>query len=121
MTLLATIIFSNRTWSIPIALAALVLIASIIWSWRSSAVEPWLKATCGLLKLAGIIALALCLLDPLWVGERARPGANIFGVIADNSQSLKIKDAAQTQSRGEILREQLIGGAKGWRSALDEN
>jgi uncharacterized membrane protein len=121
MITLATILFSNRTWMVPIVVGVLLLGGAVIWSWRRSPAQGWVAGACVLLKLAGILSLALCLLDPLWVGERARPGANVFGIIADNSQSLKMKDALETRSRGEILREQLTGGAKGWRSTLDEN
>jgi uncharacterized membrane protein len=73
------------------------------------------------LKLAGVLALAFCLLDPLRVSQRARPGANLFALIADNSQSMQVKDAGQLQSRGEILRDQLTNDATGWQSALSEN
>jgi uncharacterized membrane protein len=76
---------------------------------------------CGLLKLAGILALALCLLDPMHVSQRARPGANLFALMADNSQSLQIKDAGQPQSRGDLLRAELTNDADGWQSALAEN
>lgn len=121
MMFFAAIIFSNRAGLLPIIAAVMVLATILFWSWRRSAAEPWVRAVCPLLKLLGILALALCLLDPLWVGERARPGANVFGVIADNSQSLKMKDANETRSRGDVMREQLVGGAKGWRFALEDN
>src|SRR5437763_163365 len=107
MTMLATILFSNRAWMVPIVVGVIILVGAVIWSWRRSPAQGWVAGACVLLKIAGIVALALCLLDPLWVGERARPGANVFGIIADNSQSLKMKDAAETRSRGEVLREQL--------------
>ena len=118
---LASIIFSNRAWMAPIVVGVVILAGAVLWSWRKSPAQGWVAGACMLLKLAGIVALALCLLDPLWVGERARPGANIFGVIADNSQSLKMKDAQETRSRGELLREQLTAGGKSWVAALDEN
>jgi len=118
---LATIIFSNRAWMAPIIVGVVILGGAVVWSWRRSPTQGWVAGACVLLKLAGIMALALCLLDPLWVGERARPGANIFGIIADNSQSLKMKDARETRSRGEMLRQELTGDVKGWRSVLDEN
>jgi uncharacterized membrane protein len=121
MTLHAAILFSNRAWMPVIVAGVVILTIAMFWSWRRSAAEGWVRIACGLLKFTGIGALALCLLDPLWVGERARPGANIFAVIADNSQSLKMKDASETRSRGDELREQLSGGGKGWRSTLDEN
>ena len=47
------------------------------------------------------------LLEPLWSGLHARPGANIFAIVADNSQGLQIKDRGETRSRGEVLRELL--------------
>ncbi|HEX4265378.1 MAG TPA: glutamine amidotransferase [Verrucomicrobiae bacterium] len=121
MTSLALILFSNRAWVFPVVAIVVILAGVIAWSWRRSPVAPWVKFVCTLLKLAGIIALALCLLDPQWIGKRARPGANIFGVIADNSQSLNVKDAFETRSRGDVLREQLTGGAKTWRSDLENN
>lgn len=121
MTTFATILFSNRAWMVPIVVGVVILGGAVLWSWRSSPAQGWVAGTCVLLKIAGILALALCLLDPLWVGERARPGANVFGIIADNSQSLKMKDAAETHSRGEVLRQQLTAGGKGWVSVLDEN
>jgi uncharacterized membrane protein len=121
MMTLATIIFSNRAGFVPIAVGVVLLAGAVIWSWRRSPAQGWVAGACVLLKIAGILALALCLLDPLWVGERARPGANVFGIIADNSQSLKMKDAPEPRSRGEVLREQLTGGAKGWLPTLEEN
>ncbi|HWD92800.1 MAG TPA: glutamine amidotransferase [Verrucomicrobiae bacterium] len=121
MTTLAAIVFSNRAWTLPVLAIVLLLAGATVWSWRRAPVPPWVKFVCGILKLAGIIALALCLLDPQWIGKRARPGANVFGIIADNSQSLNINDAAEKRSRGDTLREQLTGGAKAWRSELENN
>ena len=62
----------------------------------------------------------MCLLEPLWVSQRARPGANVFALIADNSQSLQVKDAGQSRSRGELLREQLAADPQGWQTALEQ-
>ncbi|HXT11749.1 MAG TPA: glutamine amidotransferase [Candidatus Angelobacter sp.] len=117
----ATIILSNRAWMPAVGVGVVILAVAVLWSWRRSAAQGWVKLTCAILKLAGILALALCLLDPLRVGQHARPGANVFGIIADNSQSMEMKDPGETRSRGEVMREQLIGGGKSWRSALDEN
>lgn len=117
----ATIIFSGGHWLVP-ALAALVaLAAALIWAGRRSPTERRVRTGCALLKLAGIVTLVLCLLEPLQVSQRARPRANFFALMADNSQSLMIKDAGQTQSRGERLRQALNDGAKGWQTALQED
>ena len=121
MITLAAIVFSGREWLLPAAAAAVVLVAAILWAMYRSAANRWVRIGCGLLKTIGIVALAFCLLDPLWVGQRARPGANVFAMIADNSQGLQIKDAGEKESRGELLRKKLTGEANGWQSALEEN
>ena len=63
----------------------------LIWSYRSPA-TPAVRWLCLMLKLTGLAALAACLLEPRWLGQRARPGANLFAVVADNSQGLQIRD-----------------------------
>ncbi|HEX4349115.1 MAG TPA: glutamine amidotransferase, partial [Verrucomicrobiae bacterium] len=121
MTGFATIIFSGNHWLVP-ALATLVVLAgALVWAGRRSATERRVRIGCVLLKLAGIATLVVCLLEPLWVGQRARPGANFFALIADNSQSLMVKDTGETQSRGGLLRQSLNGDTKGWQLALEEN
>ena len=95
--------------------------AAMVWASRRGITEPWVRLVCAALKAAGIVLLALALLNPLWVSQRARPGANLFAVIADNSQSLKIRDNGAAQSRGEILRNALAADPKNWQAALEEN
>ena len=120
MTGLATIVLSGRFWLVPCLVALAVLAGALIWGSRGNAAERWVSVVCGSLKLAGAGALALCLLEPLWVSQRARPGANVFALIADNSQSLQVKDAGQSRSRGELLREQLAADPQGWQTALEQ-
>jgi len=66
------------------------------------------------------LALAACLLEPLLSRERARPGANYFALLADNSQGMKIKDRGATRSRGENLQALLTGDHTAWQPVLDE-
>lgn len=118
---LATIVFSSRAW-LPSILALIVgVAAALIWAGHRSDVAARTRLGCGLLKVAGVLTLAICLLEPLLVGHRAKPGANVFAIIADNSQSLQIKDAGKTQSRGELLRQQLTKDDDRWQSSLEEN
>ncbi len=121
MTELATIVLPGRNWLVPAFIALAVLVGAVIWSSRRNVAEPWVLIVCGALKIAGVTALALCLLEPLWTSQRARPGANVFALIADNSRSLQIKDAGQTRSRGDLLREQLLTDPQGWQRALEAN
>jgi uncharacterized membrane protein len=115
------IVLAEKAWLIPLLFLVLALAGALVWAGRRGAAGPGVRLGCGLLKLAGVLALALCLLEPLRVSQRARPGANLFALIADNSQSMQVKDAGQSQSRGEILRSQLTNDAAGWQSALAEN
>jgi len=119
MTLLATLVLSDRSWLIPCLAAFAALAGALIWASRRNPAKPWVPLLCGSLKLAGVAALAACLLEPLWVSHRARPGANVFALIADNSQSLQIKDEGQSRSRGEGLREQLAADPQGWQTVLE--
>jgi len=76
---------------------------------------------CFVLKAFGFAALAVGLIEPLWSGQRVRPGANLFAVVADNSQSLQIHDRGATRQRGEVLRELLDAQHSHWQEALEEN
>src|SRR6185369_13722046 len=69
----------------------------------------------------GLIALAVCLLEPLWSGQRARPGANQFAIVADNSMGMQIHDRDNPQSRGEFLRGLLTTEKSVWQAKLEEN
>jgi uncharacterized membrane protein len=115
----AALIFSGWHF-LWLTLVALLLAAGIlVWSYTASP-NPLVRWICPVLKLAGLTALAICLLEPLWSGQRAKPGANLFAVIADNSQGLQIHDNGSSRSRGEILRELLTARRSDWQESLDQ-
>src|ERR1041385_7467735 len=99
---LATLTLSGLNWLWPVAGALGLALLLLFWSYRTAPAGKvrWL---CLGLKLLGLAALAFCLLEPLWSGQRARPGANLIAIVADNSQSLQIKDRGEARSRGEGL------------------
>jgi uncharacterized membrane protein len=117
---LAALIFSG--WNrLSFVLAALALgVVVLLWNYRlpTGGRVRWLCLT---LKGLGLLALALCLLEPLWTGQRARPGANLFAIVADNSQGLQITDQGASQSRAELLRELLNPQRGRWQATLEEN
>jgi hypothetical protein len=91
LMVLGNLVFSSANWLwLTVILLSLALIL-LGWSYWRAGSAP-LRWTCLLLKLLGFAALAVCLLEPLWSGQRARPGANIFAVVADNSAGMQIKD-----------------------------
>src|SRR6267378_389690 len=114
-----TLIFSGWNWFWPaMALVGLTLLF-LIWSYRGAV--GGVRWICLVLKILGVGALAFCVLEPLWSGQRARPGSNLFAVIADNSQGMQIKDPGEKRSRGELLRESLISQHAAWQDSLEQN
>ncbi|MES2790460.1 MAG: glutamine amidotransferase [Planctomycetota bacterium] len=89
-----------------VVLTVLGLVALVI-SYRRSGARSWWRATAVTLKGIGIIALAACLIEPLYTGTRPRPGSNLFLVVADNSRSLQLSDQGQSQSRGDLIKDRL--------------
>jgi hypothetical protein len=114
------IVFSAHGWIVPVLALLIALAAGLVWAGHRSAVERRIRLGCGLLKMAGVLILTLCLLEPVQIGQRARPGANLFALMVDDSQSLRVKDAGQTESRGDLLRRQLTNDAGGWQAAMEE-
>jgi uncharacterized membrane protein len=119
---LATLLVSGRDWLLPAAGFVVAGLALLLWAYWRARADGWVRVTCVFLKLLGLLALAACLLEPLWTGQRARPGANYFVVLADNSQSLQIRDRNAPRSRGEFLRSLLAPDKNpGWQAKLEEN
>jgi uncharacterized membrane protein len=109
--------FSSWNWLWPVVAFAAVALLVLVWSYRASAGQP-LRWVCLALKAVGIVALALCLLEPLWLGQRARPGANLFAILADNSQGMQIHDRNESRSRGDALRAIVNPDTATWQSSL---
>lgn len=72
------------------------------------------------LRIIGAGLLLIALLDPRWTSQRAVPGANLFAIVADNSQGLSVRDAGAEHSRGEAMRAALVEAETGWMERLAE-
>ncbi|NDA67148.1 MAG: hypothetical protein EB141_05625, partial [Verrucomicrobia bacterium] len=94
---------------------------ALIWGYARAKADRGLRAVCALLKVLGFTALILCLLEPMWTGQRAKPGANVIAVVADNSQGMQIHDRGNPQSRAELLRDTVAGKGADWLTKLREN
>lgn len=117
MMLSASLTFSGLPWLWPVVLAAGLAGLAAFWSYRVAPPGAW-RWLCAGLKALGVALLAFCLLEPLWSAQRARPGANLFAIVADNSQGLQVRDRGETISRGEAM-QQLLGPAGGaWQDRL---
>ncbi len=113
---------SGWNWLWPALALGTAILLVLGWSYRSSTGFPaGLRLACLALKALGIVALAFCLVEPLWLGQRARPGANLFAVLADNSQGLQVQDRGEAKNRGEALRALVDVQASPWQQSLAES
>jgi uncharacterized membrane protein len=119
--MLAALIISGRDWVTPVAVFLAASLGLVAWSYRRDAAPGPVRIICAALKLLGLLTLGAVLLEPLWSGQRAAPGANLFVILADNSQGMGIKDRGATQNRGEMLRGLLTGDATAWTGKLEDN
>ncbi len=117
---LATLIFAGRAWLAPAAGLVVATALFVVWGYRRAAATVPVRLASAALKLLGVLALAACLLDPQWSGQRATPGSNQFLIVADNSQSLQVHDDGHSESRGDVLRNLLSGGQNNWQTKLEE-
>lgn len=115
---LGAMLFSRPDWALP-ALTVMVLTALLLfWSYKT-APAGWPRWACPALKAVAISALLFCLLEPLWSGQRARPGANTFAILADNSEGMKIRDRGASRTRADKQAELLNRNKSSWQDALE--
>ncbi|MBP8255954.1 MAG: hypothetical protein KAX37_01425, partial [Opitutaceae bacterium] len=116
----ATLTFSSDQWLWPLAVILALLGGILLWSYLPARGAGAVRWWCFALKLAGFASLIACLLEPLWLSPRARPGSNFFAILADNSEGLQIRDAGAVRTRGDELKELTDARTAGWQSHLGE-
>ncbi|MEO6741904.1 MAG: hypothetical protein ABIP20_16795, partial [Chthoniobacteraceae bacterium] len=102
--ILGSVFLAQKVWLVPVLVAFAAALGFVAWSYARSSGRAGLRALCAVLKGLGVAALLGCLLEPMWSHERAKPGANVFAVIADNSRSLTLTEPGAKRSRGEEIR-----------------
>ncbi|WP_010582217.1 glutamine amidotransferase [Schlesneria paludicola] len=115
------LIFGSQSflaWAVTLFVCGLVL---VVWRYRRSRTDWLIGWLAPALKVCGLLLLSFCLLDPLWSGQRARPGANLFLILADDSQSMTMKDPGASASRGELYKHELTAEESGWQVRLAQD
>ena len=107
-------------WTIPVAIILLIALVVVVWGYFVSGGSFRLKLFLAGVKLAAIGLLAICLLEPMIRFTRPEPGANLMLVMADDSQSLQIKDRGSSETREEVVK-QLLSDQSNWLRALDND
>jgi uncharacterized membrane protein len=118
--LAGSLIFSAWNWLWLSAAVAGLVVLLLLWSYRDARMGG-LRWLCLLLKTLGVAALGFCLLEPLWSGQKVRPGSNLFAIVADNSQGMRIKDRGLSRTRGEEVRELLDPQRASWLEEVEAN
>lgn len=121
MPLISALFLAGKEWLWPVIGAGAATLAFVLWSYLRTSAPHGLRLACALLKLLGIAALLACLLEPMWSEQRAKPGANVLAVIADNSLSMTLRDREATEPRGDALRRVVTGEKNLWHTKLTES
>ena len=120
LTVLAEVTLGARPWLGWTALLSVAALAVLVWSYRRAGSRSWVRGLAAVLKGVGIVALAVCLVEPLFTGTRPRPGSNLFLVVADNSRSLQLSDRGSRQSRGQAMKDGLAEESA-WLTRLSQD
>jgi uncharacterized membrane protein len=118
--MLASLTIGAREWVWPAIFIFAAGSALAIWGYTRVNASLGTRLLGLILRVAGLAALAACLLDPLWKDTQPRPGANVFAIIADNSQGMEIQDRGATKTRGAQLRDLVAQDKAPWQIKLAE-
>ncbi|PQO28852.1 glutamine amidotransferase [Blastopirellula marina] len=100
-------VWAARNWIVPACLLGGAVFLLVLWAYRSIEAPLWLKVCCATCKSLAIVLLATMLVEPMRSESKPVPGANLFAVVADRSQSLQIADHGEDHTRAEKLKQQL--------------
>ena len=120
LTSASAIFRGSPEWTVAAGVLMAVVLLLLAWTYaRARARRPirWLAAS---LKALGFAVLIVSLVEPLLTGSRPKPGANAFVVLVDNSQSLQVRDAGATRTRGDWVRDHVREGLP-WRTRLAQD
>jgi len=120
MTTTPNLVFGAPQWAIAAVGLAVVAAITLLWSYGRAPVRPGSKLMAAVLKGVGFGVLVLALVEPLLTGTMPRKGANAFVIMADNSQSLRIKDDQATTSRGDWIRDR-IAKESAWKTRIAQD
>jgi uncharacterized membrane protein len=121
MTLIGTVTIPMSDWVWAAGAAVVIVVALLTWTYRHVPGRDGWHRIAFALKLLGVLLLALCLIEPLHSSRRAKSGANLFLVAADNSAGMNIRDRGSDQTRGQILQDALQRGRGSWLAGLNQD
>jgi uncharacterized membrane protein len=121
MTLLGTVTIPISDWVWAAGAAVVAVLTLLAWTYqRVPGRNNWHRIAFSL-KMLGVLLLASCLIEPLYTSRRAKSGANLFLVAADNSAGMTIHDQGSDRTRGQILQNAIQKGQAGWLASLTQD
>lgn len=108
------------TWVWPAVAIASFLVVLIVWGYVRAPARRNVRLISAGVKLFGVAVLAFCLVEPLNSGLRPRSGANVFAILVDNSQSMRIANPQQSTAQPERLAK-LLDAETSWRIRLGQD
>ncbi|MEI8384177.1 MAG: glutamine amidotransferase [Planctomycetota bacterium] len=119
--MLAVVMFGGRDWIVPAMTLGVIAGIIVIVRYAGANLDGRTRWQAATLKGIALGLLILCLLEPLWSGQRARPGANLFAILADNSESMNVHDPQLKESRGQELKNLLNQEDTPWQVRLSQD
>ena len=120
VAVIAEVTLGARHWLAGALLLTVAALGVLAWGYRRGGLTSWPRTLAATLKALAIVALAVCLVEPLFTGTRPRPGSNLFLVVADNSRSLQLSDSGRGQSRGQLMKDRLAEESS-WLTRLSQD
>jgi uncharacterized membrane protein len=117
----ASLMWGQPEWlgfAAALAVGSAVLVATVYWRAAWPGPMRWIA---GLLKGSAFALIAVCLLEPLWSGTRAKPGENLVLIVVDSSASLQIADGPQNQARSGQFAAALFNEQLPWQVRLGQD
>ncbi len=117
----AVVLLGGRDWIVPAVTLGVIAGIIVVVRYAGANLDRRTRWQAATLKGIALGLLILCLLEPLWSGQRARPGANLFAILADNSKSMTVQDPQLKDSRGQILKTLLNQEDAPWQVRLSQD
>ncbi len=117
---MAMLVVGDREWAVPAAVIFAVAVAVLLRASVRTGAGRRTRVGAALPKAIGFGLLAVCLVDPHWAGVRAKPGENLFVLLADDSASLTIR-SDDGRTRGQSLRDELMATESPWQVRLAQD
>ena len=114
------IVWGAPQWMVPASWIFGVLALVVLWGYTRPYAASSVRLLAAIHKLAAILLLAFCLLDPMRSGTRPRPQANILPILVDNSRSMQLKTDIEDESRRmQVAR--MVDEDADWRRRLAQS